>query len=254
MELYSYNFYDSVTRRARATAFEVAIETGRFVDVKSILDVGCGEGVWSKAFILTYPHLESLTAVDLDSARITQLAELEERKTKIDYVSLDLNERELPRGNFDLGICVEVLEHLSYESAVKIINYLSKSCKVLIFSAALKGQGGTGHINEQSFNFWNELLKKNNFVPIDLYRYKLRNPDKFPTYYSNSIALWVNVALDGVGLIDAKSLLIHGGLPLWDVRSCKNKIRYWTISKLSPRITTAMSKIYNWYRRISMKN
>jgi hypothetical protein len=245
--VYSDSFYESVSSRASATAVEVASEVSRFVAIKSIIDIGSGEGVWSKAFIDVNPELESILAIDLDSTRITKLAN-SAVGPKLECLSVDLNQDELPKGTYDLGICVEVLEHLEYEAAIKLVDYLSETCKVIVFSAGLRGQGGSGHINEQTFDYWTNLLRDRNFFSVDLFRGKLCDRNKFPTYYSNSIALWVNVKLDGISLIDSKSILLHGNLPLWDIRSCKTKIRFGLLAILPSSFVTFLSLVYRKVR------
>jgi len=243
LRIYSDSFYESVTSRASATAVEVASVVSRYVVIKSIIDIGSGEGAWSKAFIDVNPELQSIVAIDLDSTRITQIAD-SAMGPKIVCLSVDLNQDELPKGKYDLGICVEVLEHLQYEAAIKLVDYLSETCKVIVFSAGLRGQGGSGHVNEQTFDYWTSLLRDRNFFSVDLLRGRLRDRNKFPTYYSNSIALWVNVELDGISLIDANAILLHGDLPLWDIRSCKTKIRFGLLAILPSSFVTFLSLVY----------
>jgi hypothetical protein len=247
LRIYSDSFYDSVSSRAQTTAIKVAEVVNRFVSIESIIDIGSGEGAWSKAFIDLNPKLKLIVAFDLDATRITQLRDCQE-VIQIDCHSIDLNQEELPKGEFDLGICVEVLEHLEYQAALRVVDYLAETCKVIIFSAGLKGQGGSGHINEQNFDYWTSLLRSKNFFPIDLLRGELRDSDKFPTYYSNSIALWVNLQLDGIRLINTESLLLQGNLPLWDVRDCKTKIRFRLLATLPPSLVTLLSLVYRFIR------
>jgi hypothetical protein len=48
-------------------------------------------------------------------------------------------------GRFDLAVCLEVAEHLPPERAESFIRELCDLAPVVLFSAAIPGQGGTGH-------------------------------------------------------------------------------------------------------------
>jgi hypothetical protein len=52
------------------------------------------------------------------------------------------------RKRFDLAISLEVAEHLPEGSAGALVSTLIEAAPVVVFSAAIKGQSGTNHINE----------------------------------------------------------------------------------------------------------
>lgn len=68
------------------------------------------------------------------------------------------------RPQFDLVYCFEVAEHLSREMGDELVRCLSQLSKRVVFSAARPGQGGTGHINEQSLEYWRERFYQHDFV------------------------------------------------------------------------------------------
>jgi hypothetical protein len=53
----------------------------------------------------------------------------------------------LTKKNKTLGICLEVLEHIDDLHSHAVLENITRNTDILIFSAALPGQGGTGHIN-----------------------------------------------------------------------------------------------------------
>jgi hypothetical protein len=53
----------------------------------------------------------------------------------------------LPK-TFDLTLCLEVGEHLPQNAANILIESLCALSEVIVFSAAIPGQGGQRHINE----------------------------------------------------------------------------------------------------------
>jgi hypothetical protein len=57
-------------------------------------------------------------------------------------------------GQFDLAICLEIAEHLPESCADALIKFLSELAPAVLFGAAIPGQGGVNHINEQWQSYW----------------------------------------------------------------------------------------------------
>jgi 2-polyprenyl-3-methyl-5-hydroxy-6-metoxy-1,4-benzoquinol methylase len=55
---------------------------------------------------------------------------------------------------FDLVVSLEVAEHLPASAADQFVNTLVKHGKKILFSAAIPGQGGQDHLNEQWPDYW----------------------------------------------------------------------------------------------------
>lgn len=53
-----------------------------------------------------------------------------------------------------VGVCLEVLEHIDDVHWRTVLGNITRHCDVLIFSAALPGQGGVGHINCRPKSDW----------------------------------------------------------------------------------------------------
>jgi 2-polyprenyl-3-methyl-5-hydroxy-6-metoxy-1,4-benzoquinol methylase len=119
--MYSESFYNFTAQRAESAALVAAQLIGSVSRVMSIIDVGCGSGIWTRVFIDALPELSKVVAVDLDANKMTHLTDL---LPEIDF--LDLRSHNLETGpllspeQFDLGICVEVLEHISHFPALEI--------------------------------------------------------------------------------------------------------------------------------------
>src|SRR6185437_3265527 len=82
---------------------------------------------------------------------------------------------------FDLACSLEVAEHLPRERASDFVGLLTRSAPIVLFSAAIPGQGGNHHINEQWQSYWSELFRSRSFQAFDCIR---------PIVYGNPAVDW----------------------------------------------------------------
>jgi SAM-dependent methyltransferase len=124
-----------------------------------------------------YRHLSPGSAVDVGCGTGFLLAELAERGTDVrgiegsrhaiersrigDRIVRANLERGVPNlGRFDIAICTEVAEHLPERSSAPLVQGLARMSDTVVFTAAVPGQGGTHHVNEQPHSFWEDLFAK----------------------------------------------------------------------------------------------
>jgi len=70
-----------------------------------------------------------------------------------------------------------------------LIKFLADLSDVVLFSAALPGQGGVGHINEQPLSYWRSLFAKHGYVFYDAIRPQLWNDDRVAYWYRQNTVL-----------------------------------------------------------------
>ena len=189
MSGYSTDFYQSVTSRA-VIASEVALGTilKNFV-AQSVIDIGAGDGVWTST-ALSIGNPTRLTVVDLPGSTFKLLQKVDKSIKKI---TLNFENDMLKNGEpYDLGICVEVIEHISTGRALLLLDWISVNCCTVMFSGAIPGQGGTHHINEQNQSYWLNVMMARGFIPIDNIRPQLYRNGKIPQYYRNNIFFFIN--------------------------------------------------------------
>lgn len=146
------NLYDIIREGCQSSAFIVMGELAQQFRLPRCLDVGCGEGWW--AYWAKKSGLSDYVAgIDNDGFDAPCKAELD-AWVKADFA----NRTVLFSGDrYDLTICLEMAEHLPESRADDLVRFLCNSSKELIlFSAAIPGQGGMGHINEQWPSYWLE--------------------------------------------------------------------------------------------------
>ena len=147
----------------RASALTVLSELKRHLDFASVLDVGCGVGAWLGA-------AQDLGATDvcgLDGpwVKTELLAFAPER-----FIPTDLNEEFDLQRRFDLVISIEVGEHIKPRSSEGLVRSIVRHGDVVLFSAAIPGQGGAGHINEAWPHSWARRFAQEGFDTYDLIR------------------------------------------------------------------------------------
>lgn len=150
---YDTAFYDVIRQGCLTSArAAVPIILGHLPKINTVVDVGCGEGLWASAFA---EHGCEVTGVDGDYVDRERLAIPADR-----FVPLDLAAQPLTGlGTFDLAVSLEVAEHLPETRAASFIAELCELAPVVVFSAAIPGQAGNGHINERWPTYWDGLFK-----------------------------------------------------------------------------------------------
>lgn len=131
---------------------------------QSVVDFGCGVGAWLHTFAENGAN--DLLGIDGDYVdRSTLLFDA----ARFRVMDLDGPGEALDR-RFDLAVCLEVAEHLSARSAPMLIERLTSAAPVVLFSAALPGQGGTRHLNECWPIYWQRLFAMHGYQRLDAIR------------------------------------------------------------------------------------
>ena len=63
---------------------------------------------------------------------------------------------------------------------------------VILFSAAIPGQNGKGHVNEQWPSYWAELFSRRDYVPIDCLRRAIWHDRRVDWWYRQNIMLFAD--------------------------------------------------------------
>ncbi|MCV7174922.1 methyltransferase domain-containing protein [Mycolicibacterium sphagni] len=159
--LYDATFYD---RQADGSTSSAAAVIPTLIDMftpVSVLDVGCGVGTWVAEWIR-----RGVGAYGVDGAYAQPILRIpSEIFTDHDLTQpLDLQQR------YSLVTCMEVAEHVPHDAAPVLVESLCRHADVILFSAAVPDQGGTGHINERWPSYWAPLFAAHGYRPYDVVR------------------------------------------------------------------------------------
>ncbi|WP_268035819.1 class I SAM-dependent methyltransferase [Algoriphagus sp. PAP.12] len=154
------------------------------IQPNSILDVGCGIGTWLKSS--SDLGISDIIGIDGEYVNKEQLLIQESQ-----FLGKDLNHKFYLKRNFDLLLCLEVAEHLSEFVSDMFIDSLVRHSDVILFSAAIPGQGGQNHLNEQWPDYWAKKFSVHEFVFLDIIRPLIWDNQKVDYWYRQNIFLVV---------------------------------------------------------------
>ncbi|MCI9880225.1 MULTISPECIES: methyltransferase domain-containing protein [Methylobacterium] len=154
-------------------------------DVDSILDIGCGDGIWLK----TSRTLGFSVCKGIDGPW-TKMEDLQIPKEDIKIGNLE-NRFEMGR-RFDLAISLEVAEHIKNESSDIMVDNLTQHSDLLLFGAAIPYQGGFRHINEMWQSWWADKFAERGYRYFDVVRPQIWHRNDVHYWYKQNALLYVN--------------------------------------------------------------
>ena len=153
---------------------------------QSLVDVGCGIGTWLR--VAKELGVPTVLGVDGEYALSSGLLI---DKDEFKPADLRLPLPDLGR-RFDMAMSLEVAEHLPRERAQDLVNELCNLADVIMFSAAIPGQGGTDHINLQAQSVWIERFAANGYQPFDLIRSRVWDETSVEPWYRQNVLVYVH--------------------------------------------------------------
>ncbi len=164
-------------REVLAIVFEILKPT-------SVVDIGCGPGHWLAA--AKELGASEILGVDGDWVQTTQLAIPRES-----FITRDLTQPLKLDWRFDVALSLEVAEHLPEAAASTFIKTLCYASDVVVFSAAIPGQGGRHHVNEQWPEYWARLFSGHGYDCYDYLRPKIWNNPRVTWYYAQNSLIFI---------------------------------------------------------------
>lgn len=182
---YTEEFYAGQQSGSLSSAQKILPLVNELFHPESVIDIGCGVGYWLKVW-------QDLGVQDIRGVEGPYVT-ADMLKVDKQFVSFqDLKEPLNINRRFGLAMSLEVAEHLPSSHARQFIEQLTSLSDIVLFSAAIPGQEGTYHINEQQPEYWAAYFKEFGYVPVDYIRPKVWGDDRnVEWWYQQNVLLYI---------------------------------------------------------------
>jgi len=183
--LYDKGFYEEQYRGSIRSADIFLSYLFSYYKPESMVDFGCGVGSW--LFSAEKLGVHSLMGLDGSWVKPESLLSdsIDFKPTNFEC-AVDLN------NSFDLAVSLEVAEHIEEAYANKFVESICNSSSVVVFGAAIPGQGGIDHVNEQFQTYWVEKFKDRGYSCFDIFRTKYWDDKRIEFWYRQNTFLFVH--------------------------------------------------------------
>ena len=183
--VYDDAFFDWLDEGSLRSARVIVPMVMELLAPTSVVDIGCGRGGWLKVFLENrVTDIQGIDGDYVDRSRL--LIDADRFKTADLAKPLKLSRA------FDLAVCLEVAEHLPDCRAATLVDNLTAAAPLILFSAAIPGQGGTAHVNEQWPHYWADLFATRGFQRFDLIRGRVWADRRVETWYRQNIVVFAS--------------------------------------------------------------
>lgn len=182
--LYPADFYQNRRAHTAHAARQILGVLPSSLPRASVADIGCGTGTWLAAALELGAH----SAFGIEGNWVTT-AMLDD--PRIVFAPHDLEQR-FSGPRVDLVLSLEVGEHLSPARADSFVADLVALAPAVLFSAAIPGQGGVAHVNEQWQSWWAARFASHGYTAHDIVRPAIWTDDAIPAWYRQNAVLYLD--------------------------------------------------------------
>ncbi len=181
--IYDRTYYEIKQDGWWASAAAIVPALLRWFPAQSVLDVGCGTG----NLLATFARHGATDLLGIDGGHVPP--DLMHIAPDQFMAAEDVRVAALGR-RFDVACSLEYAEHLPLSRAREFVGLLADAAPVVLFSAAVPGQGGLGHVNEQRQSWWAALFAAHGRVPVDCIRPAIQNAPGAEWYYAQNTIVY----------------------------------------------------------------
>lgn len=182
---YTSQFFRDLDFHSLQSANEIVPILYDLLKPESVIDIGCGTGVWLSVF----QDLGVDDVFGVDGPWVPRaLLKLPQEK----FVEHDLTTPLCLDRRFDLAMSLEVAEHLPEATGKRFVELLTGLAPIVVFSAAIPFQGGNHHINEQWQSYWANIFRERDYVPLDCIRPVIWDNSSISVFYRQNLLVYLD--------------------------------------------------------------
>jgi hypothetical protein len=183
MHEYKDDFYAFLSSFAIRSAQRVVPVVLAATGATDIADFGCGEGAWLSVWKAAGLRVQGVDGDYVNRARLLIGAD--------EFLAADLSQPVDLGRRFSLVQSLETAEHLPAAHAATFVATLAAHADLVLFSAAVPGQGGEHHVNERGPEYWRTLFKAHGFRAVDCIRPLVCRDEDVQRWYRFNTMLYV---------------------------------------------------------------
>jgi SAM-dependent methyltransferase len=178
--------HSSDVERRLSNAGEICLILSRIgINPKSVIDIGCGYGF----FLAQAKKAWNARVLGLDGGWV------DIAKSQIcrdEFIACDIENGVQLTDRYDLAVSLEVAEHLNVAGGEHLVTGLTRCANIVLFSAAIPGQGGQGHVNEQYLDYWCTHFKQRGFAAVDILHPSVWSNEKLFPWFRQNLVIFIN--------------------------------------------------------------
>lgn len=215
---YQSEFFDYLDRGSRRSAIKVVALVSGKLKPTSLIDVGCGRGIWVNEWMKA--GVRDCVGVDGSYIDPNKLAIPKEC-----FIARDLSKPFHLDRVFDIVQSLEVAEHINAASADVFVDNLCRLGQLILFSAAIPGQGGETHINEQPLEYWADKFRARGYLAYDWIRPRIARISEIEPWYRYNTLLFVTEQASAHLPADVRLTMLQPGMSIRNIAPLSWRLR-----------------------------
>lgn len=182
--MYDFEWHTRLADKTTRSAEQVLAIVREFLPFESLLDVGCGSGLW----LDTAAQLGCGTIQGIDGPW-TDIGALEIPLSA--FKVADLEKPFAMDRRYDCAISLEVAEHVAPAASDIFVDNLVAHADLIVFGAAIPFQGGFRHTNERWQSAWREMFSARGYEAFDPVRPLIWDSPDVHYWYKQNLLVYV---------------------------------------------------------------
>ena len=226
-----FDYMDPGSRRSAASIVALLVPK---LKPQSVLDVGCGRGIWPSEW--KKAGVSDSIGVDgpyVDRATLAVPSEC--------FIAWDLSQPLNLNRRFDLVQSLEVAQCIDLAHADVFVDSLCRHGDVIMFSAAVPGQGGERHVNEQPLQYWREKFAARGYAAFDWIRPVIAPLPKIEPWYRYNCLLYATASVAAEFAPEIQATRIPTGVQVAELASALWRTRNAVLRSLPPGVVQQLA-------------